>query len=80
MYLISLQYEWDDQEEENYRQWIRQLQDERATQHEIDWRELDNETAYREKLKRQTAENASIPINWEDDQEKLLRQKYVEMR
>ena len=74
------QYEWDDQEEENYRQWIRQLQDERSTQHEIDWAELDNETAYREKLKRQTAENASMPITWEDEQEKILRERYIDMR
>lgn len=76
----ELLHEWDDQEEENYRQWIRQLQDERSTQHEIDWAELDNEMAYREKLKRQTEENASNPIHWEDEQEKLLRQKYIEIR
>lgn len=79
-FLLLFQYEWDDQEEENYRQWIRQLQDERSTQHEIDWAELDNETAYREKLKRQTAENASMPITWEDEQEKILRERYIDMR
>ena len=80
MNALLFQYEWDDQEEENYRQWIRQLQDERSTQHEIDWAELDNETAYREKLKRQTAENASMPITWEDEQEKILRERYIDMR
>ena len=78
--ICLFQHEWDDQEEENYRQWIRQLQDERSTQHEIDWAELDNEMAYREKLKRQTEENASNPIHWEDEQEKILRQKYIEIR
>ena len=74
------QLDWDDTEEQNYRRWLRQLQEDRAAQTEIDWSELDSEVAYRERLRRQTEANADVPIRWDDEQERILRDKYVQMR
>jgi len=71
---------WDDTEEQNYRRWLRQMQDERSAQTELDWSELDSEAAYRERLRRETEANADIPIRWDDEQERILRDKYVQMR
>ena len=74
------QLDWDDIEEQNYRRWLRELQDDRNAQTEIDWTELESEAAYRDRLRRQTEANADLPIRWEDDQERILRDKYVQMR
>ena len=77
---LLFQLDWDDTEEQSYRRWLRQLQEDRAAQTEIDWSELDSEVAYRERLRRQTEANADVPIRWDDKQERILRDKYVQMR
>ena len=73
------QLDWDDIEEQNYRLWVRQ-QTEGAQNREIDWSELDSEMAYRERLRKQTEANADAPISWDDKDERILRDKYVQMR
>ena len=78
--IFLFQMVWDDTEEQNYRRWLRQMQEERSAQTELDWSELDSEAAYRERLRRETEANADIPIRWDDEQERILRDKYVQMR
>ena len=65
-------------EEHNYRMWMqRQIQEDK---NEVNWSELENEIAYRNRIRYQTESNSKVPIDWEDEQERLLRQKYVEQR
>lgn len=55
------------------------MQDQRSA-NDISWSEFESEEAYRDRLRRQTEENSSAPVSWEDQQERLLRQKYIELR
>ena len=74
------QADWDDAEEQNYRLWIRQMQDARAQQYDVDWSELDGETAFRHQWRQRTEANADVAVHWDDAQERHLREKYIEMR
>ena len=56
------------------------MQELRAKETNLDWSELDREQEYRERMRRQTEEMSAQPVSWEDQQEKLLREKYIEMR
>ena len=58
------------------------MQESRAEQIELDWSEQDGEIAFREKWRQRTEANAAdaAPVQWDDAQERNLRQKYIEMR
>lgn len=47
---------------------------------EVNWTEYDNEIEYRDRLRCQTEANSSEKIAWEDVQERLFRQKYIQER
>ena len=72
------QFVWDDLEEQNYRLWINKQMKDRKTS--IDWAELKSERAYRNKMKLETEANSKSSINWDDAQERALRQKYIDER
>ena len=55
----------------------RQIQEDK---NEVNWSELESEIEYRNRIRYQTESNSKVPIDWEDEQERLLRQKYVEQR
>ena len=46
----------------------------------IDWAELKSETAYRSKMRLETEAKSKSSINWDDEQERALRQKYIDER
>ena len=46
----------------------------------VDWAELKCETAYRNKMKLETEANSKLTIDWDDVQERALRQKYIDER
>ena len=72
------QFLWDDLEEQNYRLWINKQMKDRKTS--VDWAELKCETAYRNKMKLETEANSKLTIDWDDVQERALRQKYIDER
>ena len=56
------------------------MQEARSQNREIDWSELESEAAYRERLRKRTEANSDMPIHWDDKEERILRDKYVQMR
>ena len=56
------------------------MQDARAQQYDVDWSELDGETAFRDQWRQRTEANADVAVHWDDAQERHLREKYIEMR
>ena len=46
----------------------------------IDWTELKSERAYRNKMKLATEANSKSSVDWDDAQERALRQKYINER
>ena len=46
----------------------------------IDWAELESERAYRNKMKLETEVNSKSSVDWDDAQERALRQKYINER
>ena len=72
------QFVWDDLEEQNYRLWINKQMKDRKTS--IDWAELESERAYRNKMKLETEVNSKSSVDWDDAQERALRQKYINER
>lgn len=69
---------WDDEEEVRYRQWLREIQARRDSQ--VDWKELQDEEAFRAQIKAEEEEREGRPVDWEDVQERAYRRKYIEMR
>ena len=71
---------WDDNEEQRYREWLKEVAAQR--QNDVDWNEYEGEEEYRARLREQAEARADqdIPINWDDQKEREYRRKYIEMR
>lgn len=74
------QIEWDDEEEQRYRDWLREIQAQRRESMPLEWNEFDAEQSYRERLKQQEEDRQDEPIDWDDSKEQEYRQHYIEMR
>ena len=78
LFFLQQHFAWDDTEEQSYRLWMqKQMQTDKT---EVNWTEYDNEIEYRDRLRCQTEANSSEKIAWEDVQERLFRQKYIQER
>jgi len=74
------EFHWDDDEEQRYRDWLKDVASQR--QNEAEWQEYEGEEAYRARLRAadQSRAEDSSPINWDDSKERDFRRKYIEMR
>ncbi|XP_059095019.1 uncharacterized protein LOC131889832 isoform X2 [Tigriopus californicus] len=77
--LAEIEIEWDDEEEQRYRDWLRELQAQRRESMPLQWNEFDAEQSYRERLKQQEEDRQDEPIDWDDSREQEFRQHYIEM-
>ena len=78
LFFLQQHFVWDDTEEQSYRLWMqKQMQTDKT---EVNWTEYDNEIEYRDRWRCQTEANSSEKIAWEDVQERLFRQKYIQER
>lgn len=78
--LAEIEIEWDDEEEQRYRDWLREIQAQRRESMPLEWNEFDAEQSYRERLKQQEEDRQDEPIDWDDSKEQEYRQHYIEMR
>ncbi|XP_023332049.1 uncharacterized protein LOC111704140 [Eurytemora carolleeae] len=73
----SESFEWNDSEEERYRDWIREQVQEKAP---AEFEEFMGEQLVRQRFREQTEQNADNQINWEDEREQAYRAKYIQIR
>jgi hypothetical protein len=70
-------FEWNQLEEERYRDWIREQIEERPL---ADFDEFADEESARQRARELTEKNADVEIDWDDEKERELRARYIEMR
>merc|ERR1719319_1870811 len=72
------EFNWDDNEELMYREWMKEQQENR--EQDAEWSEFEKEEEYRRRLQEEAAERGGEEVNWEDDRERAYREKYMNMR